>query len=63
MYLHSPETAARCFLRWLARPSWVQRRPIESLLSSVLPATEIRRLAQAEGYSTEQIQQLLRRLN
>lgn len=63
MYLHSPETAARCFLRWLARPSWVQRRPIESLLSSVLPATEIRRLAQAEGYSTEQIQQLLSRLN
>lgn len=63
MYLHSPETAARFFLRWLARPSWVQRRPIESLLSSVLPATEIRRLAQAEGYSTEQIQQLLSRLN
>jgi len=63
LYLHSPETATLHFLRWLARPTWVQRRPVESFLSRVLPATEIRRLARSEGYSPEQIQQLIGRLN
>ena len=63
MYLHSPEKAVRHFLRYLARPSWVQRRPVESFLSSVMPPTELRRLAEAEGYSPEQIQQLIGRLN
>jgi len=62
LYIHSPETAACQFLRWLARPSWVQRRPLESFLGTVLPAAEIQRLAQKEGYSPEQIRQLLSRM-